>query len=76
MKTTGTNTSGLNDTDLLTLIGAAAKEVFEAVALGLSPHEITFAVGTLARFSAELERRAASKGDTSVYAEAAISLSL
>lgn len=57
MKTIGTHVEVLTDADLRTYIGALALDVYEAVLIDMGNYEVAFAVGTLERFTAELQRR-------------------
>lgn len=58
MKTIGTGSlTELSNADLRTYIAALALDVYEAVILQLPDFDLAFALGTLDRYKAELERR-------------------
>jgi hypothetical protein len=64
MKTIGTgNLTTLTDADLRTYIGALALDVYEAVIMQLEDFDLSFALGTVGRYQAELDRRIAERED-------------
>lgn len=57
MITRGTNTDGLSNYELRSVIAAAALDVYEAAVLGLGDFEVNFAAQTLRRLTEALSAR-------------------